>query len=261
MHVKLDLKNPNTFNEKLQWLKLNDRNPKYTSLVDKYKVREYIKTTIGEEYLIPLIGVWDNFDEINFESLPNQFVLKPNHTSGNVFICKDKSTINYNELRKEVNKWMKRKYYWLQREWPYKNIKPKIICEKYMVDESEVELKDYKLMCFNGKVKCSFVCSNRNSNNGLNVDFYDLNWEIMPFSRHYSNSGTIFSKPNNYEKMCEFSEKLSATFPFVRMDFYEINKKLYFGEFTFYPGSGFEEFTPSNYDVLLGSWLSLDDLK
>lgn len=254
---KLDLKNPISYNEKLQWLKLYDRKPMYTKLVDKYEVRKYISESLGKEYLIPLLGVYDSFDEIDFDALPNHFVLKPNHTSGNVYICKDKSKIDYVKLKKEINKWLKRRYYWVHREWPYKNVKPKIICEKYMVDESGTELKDYKFMCFNGKAKCSFVCLNRNLQTGLNVDFYDMNWNPMPFERHYPNSGTIIAKPKNYDKMVEFAEKLSKDIPFVRVDFYEVNGQIYFGELTFYPGSGFEEFTPETYDELLGSWIKL----
>ena len=254
---KLNLKFPETFNEKLQWLKLYDRNPKYTQMVDKYEVRKYIVETIGEEYLIPLLGVYDSFDEIDFDSLPNQFVLKPNHTSGDIYICRDKSQIDLCDLKRQVNMWLKRKYYWVHREWPYKNIKPRIICEKYMVDESGMELKDYKFMCFNGEVKCSFVCLNRNSSTGLNVDFYDMDWKPMPFKRHYPNSDTIISKPKNFDKMVKFAEKLSKDIPFVRVDFYETNGQLYFGELTFYPGSGFEEFTPEKYDYLLGRWIKL----
>ena len=257
MRDKLNLRNPKTFNEKLQWLKLNDRKPEYTNTVDKYEVRKYIAEKIGEEYLIPLLGVWDKYEDIDFEQLPNQFVLKPNHTSGNVYICKDKSKINYKELEKEVNSWLKREYYWVHREWPYKNIKPRIICEKYMVDESGVELKDYKFMCFNGDVRCSFVGLNRNSPSGLNVDFYDLDWKPMPFERHYPNSGLIIPKPQNYNKMIKISELLSKDIIFVRVDFYETNGRLYFGELTFFPGSGFEEFTPEYFDYLLGSWIEL----
>lgn len=257
MGRKLDLKNPKTFNEKLQWLKLNDRRPEYTMLVDKYEVRQHIKETIGEEYLIPLIGVYNNFDEIDFDVLPNEFVLKPNHTSGDVFICRDKSKINYRELKSEVDKWLQRDYYWLHREWPYKNVQPKIVCEKYMVDESGIDLKDYKFMCFNGEVRCSFVGLNRQSETGLNIDFYDLDWELMPFERHYPNSGIKLEKPKNYEKMIRLAELLSSELPFVRVDFYEINGKMYFGELTFYPGSGFEGFTPESYDELLGSWINL----
>lgn len=257
MNKKLDLNNPKTFNEKLQWLKLHDRKPEYTRYVDKYEVRSYIKETIGEEYLIPLIGVYNSFDEIDFDILPNQFVLKPNHTSGNVYICKDKSKIDYVKLKKEVNAWMKREYYWVHREWPYKNIKPKIICEDYMVDESGMELKDYKFMCFSGKVGCVFVCSNRNSKDGLNVDFYDTQWNHLPFERHYPNSGQNINKPKNFDKMIKFAEILSLDIPFVRVDFYEANEQLYFGELTFYPGSGYEEFTPESYDNLLGGLITL----
>ena len=254
---KLNLKNPKSFNEKLQWLKLHDRKPEYTRLVDKYEVRKYIAETIGAEYLIPLLGVYNSFQEIDFERLPNQFVLKPNHTSGDIFICNDKSMINYSELENTINRWLKREYYWVHREWPYKDVKPKIICEKLMVDESGKELKDYKFMCFNGRVKCSFVCLNRFSPQGLNVDFYDIDWNPMPFERHYPRSGTILPKPKNYEKMIELAEILSQNIPFLRVDFYDINGRIYFGELTFYPGSGFEEFTPEDYDYILGSWLKL----
>jgi len=169
---RLNLKNPKTFNEKLQWLKLNDRNPNYTMLVDKYAVRKYIEDTIGSQYLMPLLGVWDRFEDIDFEKLPNQFVLKCTHDSGSVYICKDKKNIDRNMLKQKYDNHMKRNMFWHAREWSYKKVKPRIMCEKYMVDDSGVELKDYKFMCFNGEVKCSFVCLNRNSKNGLNVDFF-----------------------------------------------------------------------------------------
>lgn len=254
---KLNLKNPKTFNEKLQWLKLYDRKAEYIKLVDKYEVRKYIAETIGEDYLIPMLGVYDSYKEIDVDTLPNQFVLKPNHTSGDIYICKDKSKINYIELKRKINRWFKRNYYWVHREWPYKNVKPRIICEKYMVDESGTELKDYKFMCFNGEVKCLFVCSNRNSQEGLNVDFYDMDWNPMPFERHYKRSGKVIPKPKTFDKMVEFSKVLSKNIPFVRVDFYEVNGHLFFGELTFYPGSGFEEFIPEKYDYILGSWLKL----
>jgi len=254
---KLNLNYPSTFNEKLQWLKLYDRKPMYTQLVDKYEVREYVKKTIGDEYLIPLLGVYDNFDDIDFQKLPNQFVLKCTHDSGGVVICKNKNDFDQESARKKINKCLKHNYFYLGREWPYKDIRPRIICEKYMEDESSKELRDYKYMCFNGKVKCSFVVLNRNSTTGINVDFYDLDWKLMPFERHYPNSGINISKPQNYQKMIEFAERLSKDIPFLRVDFYEVNGQLYFGELTFYPGSGFEEFTPESYDELLGRWIEL----
>lgn len=256
---KLDLDNPTTFNEKLQWLKIYDRNTKYTKLVDKYEVREYIKEEIGEEYLIPLIGVYNNFDDINFDELPEQFVLKCTHDSGGVVICKDKNKLDKESARKKINRSLNHNYYYLWREWPYKNVKPKIICEKYMVDESGIELKDYKFMCFNGEVKCLFVCLNRNSPNGLNVDFYDLNWNPMPFERHYTRSGEKIKKPKNFNKMIELAQILSKDIPFVRVDFYEIEGKVYFGELTFYPGSGLEAFSPIKYDKILGGWINLPE--
>ena len=257
MGEKLNLENPKTFNEKLQWLKLYDRNPTYTELVDKYKVRKYISDNIGDEYLIPLIGVWNKFEEIDFSKLPNQFVLKCTHDSGGLIICTDKNKLDIEAARKKINRCLKRNHYYAGREWPYKNVKPRIICEKYMVDESGIELKDYKFMCFNGEVKCSFVCLNRNSPNGLNVDFYDMDWNSMPFERHYPSSGSTIPRPKNFDKMIEIAENLSKNIPFVRVDFYEVDEQLYFGELTFYPGAGFEKFSPESYDYLLGSWIKL----
>lgn len=260
MKKKLDLEKPQTYNEKLQWLKLNDRKNVYTKMVDKYEAKKYVASVIGEQYIIPTLGVWEKFKDINFEILPKQFVLKPTHTSGDVFICKDKNNIDYKKLKKKVNKWLKRKYYFLHREWPYKNVKPRIIAETYIENKEEIGLKDYKFMCFNGKVKCSFVCTNRNSKQGLSVDFFDLNWKKMPFTRHYPNSGEHINKPINYNQMLQLAEKLAKNIPFVRVDFYEVNRKIYFGELTFYPGAGFEEFSPEKYDRVLGEWLDLPEI-
>lgn len=256
---KLNLENPSSFNEKIQRLKLNDRKPEYTMMVDKYRVREYIEEMIGKEYLIPLLGVYDEVGDIDFNKLPKQFVLKCNHNSGKgMLICEDKSKLDKKKVKKELIEGLKQQYYYCWREWPYKNVKPRIICEKYMVDESGTELKDYKFMCFNGEVKLTFVCLNRNSPNGLNIDIYDANWVLMPFGRpNHPNSGIIMPKPKNFDKMVGFAEKLSKNIPFLRIDFYEINGQLYFGELTFYPGSGFEEFTTESYDYLLGSWITL----
>lgn len=257
---KINWKNPTTFNEKLQWLKVYDHNPLYTQMVDKYSVRSYISEKIGEEYLIPLIGVWDKFEDINFDELPDQFVLKCTHDSGGVVICRSKSDLDFEEVRSRINNSLKRNYYYNGREWPYKNVTPRIICEKYMVDESGYELKDYKLMSFNGKVKCSFVCHNRDSDN-MYVDFYDNEWNKMPFKRHYPSSPLGIVKPHSYDEMIRIAEKISKGIPFLRVDFYDINGKIYFGELTFFPGSGFEEFTPDVYDELLGSWIELPERK
>ena len=257
MGKKLNLENPKTFNEKLQWLKLYDRKDIYTTMVDKYEAKKYVANIIGEEYIIPTLGIYNSFEEIDFSKLPNQFVIKPTHTSGDIYICKDKNKIDYKKLKKEVNRWLKRKYYYFHREWPYKNIKPRIIIEKYMTEKNSKELKDYKIMCFNGKAMCSFVCSERTSDIGLHVDFYDLNWNKLPFKRHYPNSDIIIKKPFNYKLMIKLAEKLSQNTIFLRVDFYEINKKIYFGELTFYPGSGFEEFSPNKYDEIIGNMLEM----
>lgn len=262
MHRNLNLKNPKTFNEKLQWLKLYNRKPEYTTMVDKYAVREYIADKLGEEYLIPLLGVWDNPNDIDFNVLPEQFVLKCNHNSGmGMCICKNKNELNIDNVKNKLKSGLKQDYYLTSREWPYKNVKRKIIAEKYMVDESGTELKDYKLMCFNGRVKCTFVCSERYSKDGLKMSFFDREWNEMPFTRHYPKLKKRIEKPISYEKMIEFAEKLAVGIPFVRIDFYDINGHLYFGEITFFPGAGFEKFSPENWDLELGNWINLPDKK
>ena len=256
MGYKLNLRNPQTFNEKLQWLKLYDRNPEYTKMVDKYEVRKYIKEKIGEEYLIPILGVCERFDDIDFDNLPNKFVIKCNHDSGGLVICKDKSKLDIESARRKINSSLKRNYYYSGREWPYKNVKPKILIEKYMEDKVNKELIDYKIMCFNGKPKFSFTCTERYKG-GLKVTFFDLNWEKMTFTRHYPSSDIKINKPINYDKMLDFSKKLSENIPFVRVDWYEINGKLYFGELTFYPGCGFEEFEHKEWDLKIGKYIDL----
>ncbi len=250
---KLNLENPQTFNEKLQWLKLHDHNPEYAKMVDKYEAKNYVAEKIGEEYIIPTLGVWNKFNEIDFDLLPKRFVLKCTHDSGSVIICDDKSIFNKKVAKRIMDKHLRRNYYWGGREWPYKDIKPRIIAEKYLVDAS----RDYKIMCFNGKAKCSFVCTERFSEDGLKVTFFDRNWNKMPFERHYPMSSEVIDKPKEYDQMMTLAEKLSAEIPFVRVDFYESNGKLYFGEMTFYPGSGFEEFTPESVDFMMGEWIKL----
>jgi hypothetical protein len=252
----LSLHEPTSFNEKLQWLKIHDRRPEYTNMVDKYEARKYIVDRVGSQYLVPLLGVYDTFEEIDFAGLPNQYVLKPTHTSGDVFVCRDSSQVDYAALRREVGIWMRREYYWLHREWPYKDIRPRLICEQ-LLEDGDSELKDYKLMCFNGKVKCLFVCSGRNSSRGLHVDFFDMEWEPMPFERHYPRSGLAIPRPATFDDMVRIAETLSKGIHFLRVDFYEVNRRAYVGELTFYPGAGFERFTPEYYDYLLGSWLEL----
>ncbi|MDD6232080.1 MAG: ATP-grasp fold amidoligase family protein [Frisingicoccus sp.] len=259
MGKKLNLKNPVTFNEKLQWLKLYDHNPEYIKFVDKYEVRNYIAEKIGEEYLVPLLGVWDNVNDIDFDLLPNQFVLKCTHDSGSVIICKDKARFDVQKAKGKLQKAMETNFYWLYREWPYKNVKPRVVAEQYLEDNESEELSDYKIMCFNGKQKCTFTCTNRFSGTGLNVTFFDTEWNRLPFERHYKADLKVIKKPKSYAEMVELAEKLSENIPFSRIDFYKTNNKIYFGEITLYPGSGFEEFEPVNWDTTLGSWIKLPD--
>ena len=240
MGTKLDLENPKTFNEKLQWLKLHDRNPEYTKMVDKYEAKEYVANIIGKEYIIPTLGVWDKFDDIDFDALPNEFVLKPTHTSGNVFICKDKSKIDYKKLKKQVNKWLKRDYYKIHREWPYKNVKPRIIAEEYMENKDHTSIKDYKFYCFNGQADYVMICTGRETGHPK-FYFYDKEWNFM---RNMSNDGMklegkLEEKPIGIEKMFEIAEKLSQGIKFVRMDLYNVNEKIYFRRIYVFPSSGF----------------------
>lgn len=257
MGHKLDLKNPRTFNQKLQWLKLYDRKPEYTLMVDKYAVKEFIAEIIGQEYIIPTLGVWETFDAIDFDRLPDQFVLKCTHDSGGIVLCTNKKDLDINFARTKLSRALKENFYLKGREWPYKNVQPRIIAEKYMSDPRSGELRDYKLMCFNGKVKCTFVCTDRYAPGGLKVTFYDNHWNVLPFERHYPKSEKEIERPQNLEKMIELAEILSKNLPFVRCDFYEIEGKIYFGELTFYPGCGWEEFTPESADYELGSWIKL----
>ncbi|MBQ4473839.1 MAG: glycosyl transferase [Lachnospiraceae bacterium] len=256
MGCEPNLEEPKTFNEKLQWLKLYDHNPKYTDLVDKEKVKEYVSKQIGREYVIPTLGVWDSFEEIDFDALPDQFVLKCTHDSGGLVICKDKSRLDKEAAKQKIDHCLTRNFFYYGREWPYKNVKPRILAEPYLED-AHGELNDYKIMCFGGEVKCSFVCTDRFNGKGLKVTFFDKDWERMTFERHYPASSEVIDKPEQYEEMCRLAEILSEGIPFVRVDFYDLDGKVLFGEMTFFPGGGFEEFTPEEWDRTLGDWIVL----
>ena len=259
MGYPLNLKDPKTFNEKLQWLKLYDRRPEYTKMVDKYAVRKYIADTIGEECLIPLLGVWDDPDEIDFNALPDQFVLKCNHNSGiGLCICKDKSKLDIKKVKKELWRGLNQDYYLAGREWPYKNMPRKIIAEQCMVDESGYELKDYKFFCFNGEPKALFVATDRNKlNEEVKFDFYDLEWNHLPFVNGHQNANRAIPKPASFDKMIKIALVLSKGIPQVRVDLYDINGHVYFGELTFSHFSGFVPFQPEEWDYTFGSWLEL----
>lgn len=254
---KLDLQNPQTFNEKLQWLKLYNRKPEYTVMVDKYKVREYIAQELGEEYLIPLLGVWDNPDEIDFDALPNQFVLKCNHNSGlGMCICKDKSELDISKVKVELRKGLKQDYYLTGREWPYKDVPRKIIAEKYMEDVSG-DLKDYKFYCFNGEMKFVMINSDRNTSRPTRADYFDRDFNWLDFTCGYSHAEVHPKKPEQFEKMVAIVEKLAKGLPHIRVDLYDCNGKIYFGELTFFDGSGFDKIEPLEWDYKIGKLLKL----
>ena len=254
----LNLKNPQTYNEKLQWMKLYDHNPIYAQLVDKYDVRKYVSEKIGEEHLIPIIGVWDNFDEIDFDKLPNEFVMKCTHDSGSVFICKDKSTVDKKLLRKRITSDLKRSQYIAGREWAYKNVKPRIIVEKLMRDESSADLKDYKFFCFDGEVKSMFIATDRGiEGQDVKFDFFDAEYNHLPLKHGHQNANILPAKPNGFEEMKKLASKLSEGLRHARIDLYNINGKIYFGEITFYHHCGFVPFDPEEWDYTFGSWLKI----
>lgn len=260
---KIDFKNPKTFNEKLQWLKLYDHNPQYTQLVDKFEVREYIKKKIGEKYLIPIYGVWEKFEDIDFNSLPNQFVLKCTHDSGSVVICRDKATLNIKNIKLKINKALKKNFYYSSREWPYKNIKPRIISEKFVTDsELSKELTDYKFYCFNGYVDCVMICYDR-AIGDTKFYFFDRDWKLKRINKRGISAPRDFSipKPNCIDEMFYIAEKLSYDIPFVRVDLYQSNDQVYFGEMTFYPSSGFDKNYLPETDLYFGDLIKFDQVK
>lgn len=256
----LNLEVPKTFNEKLQWLKLHDHNPLYPKLVDKYEVKKYVADMIGDQYIIPTIGVWNRFEDIDFSSLPDQFVLKCTHDSGGLVICKDKAKFDYKAAKRKIEKAMKRNYYYHGREWPYRDVPRKIICEKYMEDQSMQELRDYKFFCFGGIAKCYKVDFGRFIEHHAN--YYDMDNNMLTLGEKIC--PPIFEKklelPETISEMKKLAEVLSKEIPFVRVDFYDIGGHVYFGELTFFPASGFGEFLTPDWDDKLGQWIKLPDI-
>jgi hypothetical protein len=261
MGYKLSLNNPKTFSEKLQWLKLYDRNPDYTNMVDKYEVKSYVSKVIGDEYIIPTLGVWDSPKSIDWDSLPSSFVLKTTHDGGGcgVVIVKDKNSIDKRSAIAKLEMSLKENVYKLYAEWPYKNVKKRVIAEKYIEDNQgdSNELMDYKFFCFNGHPRYCQVISGRNSN--MSIDFFDMNWCHQPFHepKFFPFSNQTISKPKKLSEMIELSEKLSKDHPFLRVDFFQVNGKVYFGELTFYPTSGMGGFSPEQWDVKFGDMIEL----
>ena len=258
MGYKLNLDNPVTFNEKLQWLKLYNRKPEYTQMVDKVGAKEYVASIIGEEYIIPTIGVWDRVEDIDWETLPNQFVLKCTHDSGGIVICPDKTKLDISAAKRKLKRGLKRDFYSQNREWPYKDVKRRIIGEVYMVDESGYELKDYKWFCFDGVPKALFIATDRGiKGEETKFDFFDADFNHLPFTNGHPNSQRPILKPQGFKKMKELAAKLSEGQPHLRVDFYDINGKIYFGELTFYHWSGTTPFEPVEWDYKFGEWIKL----
>ncbi len=256
LHRSLNLKNPQKFTEKLQWLKLHDRNPLYSQLVDKYEVKQYVEEKLGKKYLIPTLGVWNHFDEIDFDALPDQFVLKCTHDSGGLCICKDKSLFDKGSAKEKLERSLSNNFYWWTREWPYKNVKPRIIAEKYMVDEGGMELKDYKFFCFNGEPYYIQLDFDRFIDHKRNI--FNAKWELQDVEIQFPSDHSRFTEcPANLDEMLTVARKLAGDFPHVRVDLYNIQGSVFFGELTFYHGGGFEEFRPQEWDDIFGDLLKL----
>jgi hypothetical protein len=253
---KLNLENPVTFCDKLNWLKLNDIHWEYTDLVDKIRAREYVYHILGEDMCIPILGVWNHYDEIDFNSLPEQFVLKCNHDSGGVKIIKDKTHMNHNELCKFFEGRLKINSYNIGREYPYKKVKPQLFAEKYMVDASHDDLPDYKFFCFNGVPHLLYVATNRNTD--CRFDFFDMDFNHLDIINAHPQSTSEISKPEHFEEMKDIALKLSKGMKFVRIDLYEINGRVYFGEFTFFHNGGFWPMKPEKWEYDLGQLIELD---
>lgn len=260
MGENFDIHNPKSYSQKIQWLKLYDNNPLRSQLTDKVLVRDWVSQKIGKEYLIPVLGIYDHFDEIDFSKLPNKFVIKTNHSSGWNIIVQDKSKLDKKIARKKIERWLKLDYaYWTEYEIHYSAIKPRIIIEKYMADKKG-ELNDFKFLCFNGECKYVWMDFDRMTNHKRNV--YDMEWNLQPWNQYtYGNYNEIIEKPINFEKMCYLASVLCKGFKHVRVDLYNIDGKIYFGEMTFTNGSGFEGIYPKEYDYKLGEMILIEKIK
>lgn len=260
MGYRLDLKNPKSFSEKLQWLKLYNRRPEYTVMVDKVKAKEYVASVIGKEYIIPTLGVWDNPEKIDFNSLPDQFVLKVNHNSGTgMYICKDKSKMDVERVKEGLRKGLREDYFKENREWPYKNVPRRILAEQYINPVPDVQdLPDYKLFCFDGEVKALFIATGRSKGErAVRFDFFDADFNHLPFTNGHPNASTLPEKPMMFDEMKRLASKLSKGIPHVRIDFYEVGSKIYFGEMTFFHWSGLVPYEPEEWDYKFGQWIQL----
>ena len=257
---RLNLVSPSSFQEKTQWLKLHYTDPLFTRLVDKYEVRKYVAERVGDEYLIPLLGVYDRFDDIDFDLLPDQFVLKPTHDSGGIVICKDKACFNKRKAKRKLNRSLRHNYFFQGREYPYRDVKPRIVAEQYMSDGISKQLPDYKFFCFNGKPEILFMAEGRFSKEGARFTFYDMNWKVLPiYAKGHLGNGlqSIAKRPGCFEEMKVLVQKLCLEIPFVRIDVYDVDGRVYFGEFTFFHDGGVVEFEPDEWNYRLGDMINL----
>lgn len=255
----LHLKNPETYNEKLQWLKLYDRNPMYSTLVDKYEVKKIVAERIGRKHVATLLAHWDTPEELSFEGLPKSFVLKTTHGGGNrgVIIVRDKTAVNIEEIRKDLKKAMQCDLFKLSKEWPYKNIKRRIIAEEFLEDKETGELRDYKFFCFDGVVKALFVATERQKRKEPFFCFFDENYRPIDVKQGHPRPEILPKKPEMFDQMKSIAENLSKGLNHVRVDLYQVNGEIYFGEFTFYHFGGTVPFEPEMWDYVFGSWLKL----
>lgn len=259
MGKKLRLDDPQTYSEKLQWIKLYDRRPEYTAMVDKFEAKKIAAELIGDEYIIPTLGVWDRFEDIDFDKLPDKFVLKCTHDSGGLVIVKDRSRFDREAARKVITRCLGHNFFWGQREWPYKDIRPRVIAEEYMEDSETKELRDYKFFTFDGEVKALFIATERGAKEETKFDFFDADFNHLPFLNGHPNADVTPRKPRHFELMKELASKLSAGLPQIRIDLYEADGKVYFGEFTFFHWSGFKPYVPEEWDYRFGGWIRLPE--
>lgn len=256
---RLNLKNPHTYNEKLQWLKLYDRKDKYTTMVDKYEVKKYVSEIIGEKYVVPLLGVWDSVEDIEFDKLPEKFVLKATHNSGGIVICRNKTSLDIETVKNKLSTVLKKNYFFYLREWPYKNVKPRIIAEKLMENSKQKEntnLNVYKIFCFDGKPEIIQTIQNDKTPDET-IDYFDVSWNLLDLKQSFPNSKTPLGKPSTLEEMLSLAAKLSKGVAFLRVDFYDVNEEIYFSEFTFYSDSGMANFYPENWNCRLGELINI----
>ena len=259
---KLDLKNPVTYTDKINYIKLYDRNPTYISLVDKYEVKKYISDTIGEQYVINTLGVWDSVDDIDWDSLPNQFVIKCTHDSGSTIVCKDKANFDIEFAKNKLSKKMKYNLYCWAREWAYKDVKPRIMAEQYMEDTKTAELRVYKFFCTNGEAKALFIATERQKKGEeVKFDFFDMEFNHLPMKNGHPNASVPPARPEKFDEMRILAGKLSMGLPQVRVDFYEVDGQVYFGELTFYHHAGIVDFTPHEWNVKFGEFVDLSLIK